>query len=308
MPEPIDLDDFDPTAPDALDRLMELPDEPEESSEEVPEEESKRNAAFARLRKKNRLMEKAIAAERERQQSNTGQSPPAKTVQSDMGVEDAYEQSVVHRAHQYLAQRNVPQTDPQYASRFLIATGAIMAKDASDNVMQRIKAEQAPSVVNAAFNKAVEKFGFDTEDKAEVRKRLNGLDPQLQANPDIVQKEISSYVGDNLEKFTKPKKKKPEPPTEDFGESVNDGWPTKQSNLEDQSAKAGAAAASQGKSGSRGVTVPTTVPSGDGETKVPRLTKEDRVVMKETGRDPSDPKDVKRYFTSQKIKERKYSD
>lgn len=303
MVENFNLDELDLSAPGTLEALIQLPDEPEVEEESG---DSKKNAAFARLRKTNTalkqagqlLVEKLKKVEEQRDQGQSQLVPSP-------GTPDPYTQyetSVFQRAGQLLASRGYKQEHPEYGTRFLVACQQIQVQDALTLLRQDMKREQAPTVVNAEFDAAVKKFSLDVQDQSELLKRLKSLDPMVQADQTVVRKEISAYIGENIEKFSKSK----EPQTLK-DEEEPEGWKLSESPLESGAdKKAGAAVGSRIQMEARGVEVPQKSDQGKKEETTLRLSKEDRELMRKAFNpplDPTNPIHVKRFLIAKRNKE-----
>lgn len=273
-------------------------DTPEEGG--VEPDSGKAKAAFVRLRQERKAFKDDLGkAQQEmaqlRAQIAAGQTAPQPSDnRSLIAQKRAYRENVRQRAMSSL-QGEVFATDDERNWAVLQEMQAITSHDAVMVARENFTAMQAPQVVRSVLSE------FDIlndDDKATVRDLVNKLPPDLRVNPDVIRKEVHSYIGQNVQRFAatpepEDEKKRPAGTTLASGKKTSDGKVR-------LSETAGAATASGLRGGSPGLRLTETPPSKSKESGG-ALTAEDVTVMRQQGANPSDPDDIKLFRESQKL-------
>lgn len=311
MPE--NIEDVDLTVPGAIERLM-AEDVSDEESEDLPEDDSKRNAAFAKLRKQNKLLSLAQAQFQEKMKASSnasanGQGQP--NTQNVLTPNLTNEQQQALRYSQMVESRAKEMTDKLvhsgmtqevYTRLYWMNAQSVLTADLIEKSKRDSLAEKAPTVVNSVLSE----FGqLSDEDRTAIRGRLKGFDPVAVADPQTVKREVFAFLGEkSLEGDPTRKVDKKPKSSKPSGDEEEGSWrdtPPDRIGAGQQSLGVGAAAASEAKEG-RGMKIPHKDQKAEADSDGSRLTKDDRETMRHTGLDPADPVHVKRYKFGQKTK------
>jgi len=306
---PMENESNDLSSPGALDALLEESENLlDEGQEDVPEDECKANAAYARQRKALTTQSKIIkqlVTEREEAKaakSQAAQAPPAPASTLDQ-TRQAYQVSVYNRAVQRIG-RPVDMNSPQDYSAIQFEMQQVMIGDrfAQERIEQAKR--NSGTVLSSVFSEFPK---LDEADKGIIKKVITDLPAESQADAGTIRKEVYSYLGRNLDKFTtasseEEKKTTPRETALILGEGgeVREITPPKK-----ESKRAGAAVTSGLKGGSAGVKIAS--PSGETK-KVPTMSKDDRKMMRERlpHLDPANPKHIEIFLKAKRTKEDKY--
>jgi hypothetical protein len=254
--------------------------------------DGKTKSAFVKLRQERQALRKELEATKKTvEQLSAGviaaqRQQQSRTTDDPSGLRRRYRESVRQRALQNLTGEVFTNQDEQNMAVWQ-EMQAIAANDAAELAVQRVVSIQAPQVVENVLS------GFsqlDEEDKAAVRKVVDSLPPNLRVDPQVIRKEIHSYIGQNFEKFAKP-------PEQQNDKGKRTGTPATGQKTSDGrirlSESAAAAAASGLKGGSLGVRLTETSQQGGSRKRAEPLTDEDISTMRNQGANPNDPEDVK---------------
>lgn len=286
--------ELDLTAPDdfdwsSLEPEIEMP-EGEEGAE--GEAAKKRKAAFGQLRTDRKKLfnlakdqQARIKELEQRMASGQGQTAALSQPESEKTrLATAYRQNLHARAVQALQGQRFP-SDDEYRLAYFDTRAAIVADDRLAIREQQQMQKSAPDVVASVLGT----FSvLDEDDKSALRKIVDALPLDMKADKDAVQKEVYSYIGQNLGRFGGQEKDEGKPKAKPVGSPV------------------GAATASGLKGGSPGVKINVTPGSGK-ESKPVSLKDEDRDAMKKSGLSPESGEDVALYVDAKKLAKQKAS-
>lgn len=209
----------------------------------------------------------------------------------------AYHENVRQRALGNLAGETFTSEQERDAAVWQEMT-AITSNDAAQLAVQKLATLQSPQVLGNVLGEFTR---LDDDDRTAIRDIVDKLPLDLKLNPDAIRKEVHSYVGQNIEKFSQPQQ------NGDKGGRVRGSTPATGQKTSDGkislSRSAGAAAASGLKGGSLGVRLsegpaPKTRPA-------PKLTDDDIAIMKQQGADFTDPEEVKLFLEGKETAHRK---
>jgi len=275
-------------------------DMPEEGEVELT---GKAKAAFVKSRQerkalKDELEQTKSALEQLRAAHAAAQTAPQSSDSPNLVAQKRrYRESVHLRAVQSL-EGEVFASEQQRDAALWQEMAAIMAMDAMEVGVQNFAAMQAPQVTSSVLS---EFSMLNEDDRAAVRQLVDKLPPNLKVNPDAIRKEVHSYIGANVQRFTGA----PETPEseKETGGKATGGSPATAKTVTGGrlhlGKEAAAAAASGLKGGSPGVKL-TEPPGGKPRGQAQSLSDEDIVVLRQQGGNPTDPTDVKLFLEAKK--------
>lgn len=260
-------------------------------------------AAFVKLRQERKTLRDELQ-KKEQELTQTRSQLTEATVERQRGRAPegvsrrrAYHENVRQRAIGNLAGETFTSEQERDAAIWQEMT-AITSNDAAQLAVQKLATLQSPQVLGNVLGEFTR---LDDDDRTAIRDIVDKLPLDLKLDPDAIRKEVHSYVGRNIEKFSQPQHNGDKPgrvrgSTPATGQKTSDGRVS-------LSASAGAAAASGLKGGSPGVRLSEGSPQRT--RPAPKLTDEDIAIMKQQGTDPADSEEVKLFLESKELAHRK---
>lgn len=314
----------DLSLPGALDQWTQETDqqlaESEESEAPEGEEKGKSNVAFARLRsrlgKSNKILQTIVdQAKKQVASQSQSQSQSRETASAGLGQNPHKErlEKVRARATQELGHIPDPNNQGDMETMSLLMTEAIVEERATEIVNKRMGPLQTMSLTNVLGRDK----DLNAEDVKVIRQELDQLPPEIQGDPKVIQQIALAYKGLNIDKILARRsdgKKKPDkgPAKEEeiedvdgiFGSRGSDTFAAEKPVFSPPD-QAGASAASGRKAGTGVGLGEAALEEAEGGKTPPKLSEEDRALMRKMKIDPSNPGHVEDFLVAKRKKPEK---